>query len=329
MKQTLVRRLSIILIFILLTEPFGSRILNQQEISLQNNSQKTNQSKSNSSKLIPNISSPQDRELRQKMPKFEPIEVEFRPVKSNWIMTKSNTPDNHYFLPTDIIKGKHNKKLRNLQKKEDLMMLASSIKKEAKKHNLKIKRVYLGNKVKKRMHNMKLEKDLSSLLSTKSLKSRMRKLRQKIKKSSKKLYKRKKSSFSLDKNLQFSDAALEINRNLMSSSSSSSSSKKKGDDEMAFNFMPGYAGMPFPPFMMNGPHFHPPLNVTVNALPNPNPRSQDHPSALQEENLQEDQNELEPILDKLNSIKQELGETASDTNVDLQGKYQQVLNGFM
>ena len=203
------------------------------------------------------------------------------------------------------------------------MELAKSIRKEAKKHNLKIKRVFLGNKVQRKMKNNHLAEDLSTLLSAKSIKSRMRKLKQNIKKAShKKLPK-------LKKNISLSSSAEELNRQLASSMPSSSSSKKKGDDEMAFNFMPGFAGMPFPPFMMNGPHYHPPLNVTVNALPNPNFRAQEHPSALEENNLQEDQKELVPILDMLNSIKQQLHETASDTNIDLQGKYQQVLNGFV
>ena len=44
-------------------------------------------------------------------------------------------------------------------------------------------------------------------------------------------------------------------------------------DNQDFNFAPGFAGMPFPPMLMNGPHFHPPTNININALPFPNPRA--------------------------------------------------------
>lgn len=40
-----------------------------------------------------------------------------------------------------------------------------------------------------------------------------------------------------------------------------------------FNFAPGFAGMPFPPFLMNGPHYHAPMSVNVNSLPFNNPRA--------------------------------------------------------
>lgn len=54
---------------------------------------------------------------------------------------------------------------------------------------------------------------------------------------------------------------------------------------MGFNFMPGFAGMPFPPFMMKGPHFHPPVDVTVNSIPNPNPKADLNPFEIEKENL--------------------------------------------
>lgn len=47
----------------------------------------------------------------------------------------------------------------------------------------------------------------------------------------------------------------------------------KKDDASKFNFAPGFAGMPFPPFLLNGPHYHAPFNLNVNTLPFPNPRA--------------------------------------------------------
>lgn len=56
-------------------------------------------------------------------------------------------------------------------------------------------------------------------------------------------------------------------------------------NNMKFNFLPGFAGMPFPPFMMNGPHFHPPINVTVNSIPNSNPSADLNPFEIERSNL--------------------------------------------
>ncbi len=48
-----------------------------------------------------------------------------------------------------------------------------------------------------------------------------------------------------------------------------------------FKYAPGFAGMPFPPFMMNGPHFHPPYNITLNALPTQNWKLLDDKASLE------------------------------------------------
>lgn len=29
----------------------------------------------------------------------------------------------------------------------------------------------------------------------------------------------------------------------------------------SFQFKPNFAGMPYPPFLLNGPHYHPPMNI--------------------------------------------------------------------
>ena len=41
-----------------------------------------------------------------------------------------------------------------------------------------------------------------------------------------------------------------------------------------FDYAPNFAGMPFPPFLMNGPHYHAPMNIKINSLPFPNPRAE-------------------------------------------------------
>ena len=66
--------------------------------------------------------------------------------------------------------------------------------------------------------------------------------------------------------------------------------------------MPGFAGMPFPPFMMKGPHFHPPVDVTVNSIPNPNPKADLNPFEIEKENLKSQINQLADVKSKLLSL---------------------------
>lgn len=209
------------------------------------------------------------------------------------------------------------------------MQLAKSIREEAVAHKLKIKRVFFGKNVARKLKQRRLGRKLSDLLSSKSLKKRMKKLRRRIKKATRRTLKRA-NLIKGNKKSNLSDDDKEMARKLtISMSGGGGSSKGKGkEDEMEFNFLPGFAGMPFPPFMMNGPHYHPPLNVTVNALPHPNVRAMNHPSALKEENLTENQEMMEPIIEKLGELDSVLTSATSDTNVDLNGKYDQVLMNF-
>ena len=38
-----------------------------------------------------------------------------------------------------------------------------------------------------------------------------------------------------------------------------------------------YSTTPFPPFVMNGPNFHAPMNIRINAIPHSNPRTSKNP----------------------------------------------------
>lgn len=84
--------------------------------------------------------------------------------------------------------------------------------------------------------------------------------------------------------------------------------KKKDDNNMKFNFLPGFAGMPFPPFMMNGPHFHPPIDVTVNSIPNPNPKADLNPFEIENANLQTQINSLSDIKTKMFKVESDLNQ---------------------
>ena len=192
------------------------------------------------------------------------------------------------------------------------------------------------------MSDRRLATDLSHMIQDRQLKGRLKRLRKKIKRELKrernlKLHPKDPQIFEkmrngelankqlqpqnprLPRNLTYNTTARHLN--LGGGGGGAAGGSGNGKDDMAFNFQPGFNGMPFPPFMMNGPHFHPPLNITVNALPNPNPRAQMHPSVIQEKNSTEDQEILEPILEKLHEIQGKLGDLSRDANVNLQDKY--------
>ena len=304
MKKTKTRQLSLILVCLLLLEPFGSRVFHHEH-------QHHLKKKSKSYKRI------------------SPVKLEFRPNSNKWDIPKHSQPKELSFTPKIVTKQK-GKKLRKLLEQENILRLAQSIKSQAKKHKLKIKRVYLGQKAKSKFKDSSLERDLSNLLSKKSLKGRMRKLKKRIKKASKRSHKRKQKLNVKHQEIQINQInqnSVPYNRNLVSMGGGSS--KKSKPDEMGFNFMPGFSGMPFPPFMMNGPHFHPPLNVTVNTLPHKNRRAEQDASTIQQDNLREDQNFLGPILEHLHNLDKKLKDAKDDTNVVLEDKYQRVLSGFV
>jgi hypothetical protein len=307
MKVYIRRLLSLVLTLSLLFEPFGSRVFHH---SSGHSFEKSSRHK-------------KERNLRQISSRKSGILIEFR---SNNKKTSKRIKQKN-FIPTNTKKGR-DKKLGRLLNKENIIRLAESIQKEAKKNKVRIKRVILGENVKHKLKDRRIAKELSSLLSVKSLKSRMRKLKSKIKKESRKKRRRRKlKKRKQKKSKQENDNSI---RNLMGMPSSSSSSKGKGkDDEMGFNFMPGFSGMPFPPFMMNGPHFHPPLNVTVNALPHANRRTMDPPSVIQKDNLEEDESILSPILEKMHHLRDKIKNANNETNIKLNAKFQNVLNGFV
>ena len=120
------------------------------------------------------------------------------------------------------------------------------------------------------------------------------------------------------------------NRKLVSgmSGASSSGSKSASTDQKLekFQFLPGYAGMPFPPFMMNGTHFHPPLNVTVNAIPNRDSKRELNPYEIEEENLKNQQNAMEPLQNQMKEIIEQMQNVNGETNVDLADQYEKIKN---
>ena len=98
----------------------------------------------------------------------------------------------------------------------------------------------------------------------------------------------------------------------------------ENSNNMKFNFLPGFAGMPFPPFMMNGPHFHPPIDVTVNSIPNPNPKADLNPFEIENANLQTQINSLGDIKTKLFKVESDMNQINQQITDGIQDKYDKI-----
>ena len=275
--------------------------------------------------------SPFERNLRQiphksQKRKSEFINLEYRNTASTRQSVKGRR------IQLGRAGSKLSRRIRKLQNEVILGEMVQGIKRKAKSKHMKIKRVLLGDKVKSKFHEPNLATHLSKLLGMSRLGSHIRRAKRKLRSQKRRAKRRsRKRAAKAKQPVQPKTAAAQSDdtRKLMSMSGSSSStgSSKGGDKDnlMKFNFLPGFAGMPFPPFMMNGPHFHPPLNVTVNSLPNPNPRAELDPKEIEEENVKTQLKALTPINERLNHVLREVDSISKETEVNLEDKFQRVV----
>jgi hypothetical protein len=167
-------------------------------------------------------------------------------------------------------------------KKLKFMRIIATILKTAKARHLKVKNIKLGSHLKKVFENDRLTQNLAEFINDPNFLKKYKAEKRKYKRF---LEARKQRLVAVAKEMQRKQT-----RKAMTGGSKS---------QQNFNFEPGFAGMPFPPFMMNGPHFHPPMNITINALPNPNPRTENDPVSLEYEDLNKQKNDLKTIRDAL------------------------------
>ena len=220
--------------------------------------------------------------------------------------------------------------------------MVMNIRKQIKKKHVRITNVLVGSKMKSLENGKKLFSKVNRYLNSSKLSRQMKRLNVNIRREKRRIKKhdrilKKKEAKQKKKQAKLQDNANRRKLGMTSPSSSSSMGGSSsggssgaggaagGDNLMKFNFLPGFAGMPFPPFMMNGPHFHPPLNVTVNSLPNPNPRAELDPKEIEEENVKTQLKALHPIDDKLNHVMREIDSISKESEVNLEDKYQRVL----
>ena len=172
-------------------------------------------------------------------------------------------------------------------KKLKFMEIVGSILKTAKKRRLKIKKIQLGSKVKRIFQNPDINNILAQYINDRHF---------------------------------FKKLAIERKRyRKLTTLQRQSNRQEKGSTnkrELAnFNFDPKFAGMPFPPFLMNGPHYYPQTELTVNAVPNPYPRG-----ALVKEDIEIQT--LQRQSDFLQKIRKDLSENARP---ELQNLFKQAL----
>lgn len=143
-------------------------------------------------------------------------------------------------------------------KKLRFMEIVSSIQQTAKDRHLKIKSVQLGRNIRKVFENEDIAKVMNQFVNDPSLPKKLaaeKKKKARLVRARRLLAQRQK--------------ALAVKRN------------RKLNQKMNFEMAGDMTQMPFPPMVMNGPHFHPPMNVTINQLPSMNPRAENDPLELQ------------------------------------------------
>ncbi len=141
------------------------------------------------------------------------------------------------------------------------MKIAIGIQNQAKEKKLSIQRIKVGKSILKQLGQNTLG-NLSIFINDKNLRKRYDKLNRKLNSIKRKKERKRKLLLKKQKNI-LNKAFRKLNSSVPGTT----------PEEPSFKFAPGFAGMPFPPFLMNGPHFHPPMHVNINTLPFPNPRA--------------------------------------------------------
>ena len=223
-------------------------------------------------------------------------------------------------------------------KRLKMMKIISSILKNTKKKNLKIKNIKIGKNIRKMLNldrsltvfktylqDKNFQKNYKTLLSQSSKPLSKAPSKNPQKKKQKKTQKTNpyKKYFSKYPNL-FRN--LSKTRNLADAAAAGSAAAT--DDHTKFNFDSGFAGMPFPPFMMDGPTFHPPMNIKINAFPFPNPRAES-PYEVAQENTKGMIKDYEDMNDKMDQVDEELSDTSMVLNNTLNELNADVKNELM
>lgn len=205
-------------------------------------------------------------------------------------------------------------------KKVKFMRVIANILKEAKARKLNIKSIKLGRKIRNIFENKDISKIMMQYINDpkffqkyrfeekkyKSFLQKNRRLRQirdnKIQNQQRKL------RYVQEMPNSFSERRLQRGLRGKKGGSKGRSSRgggSKGGGEsgnMEFQMSGDMSQMPFPPMVMNGPHYHPPMNITINQLPNMNPRTERNPIELQLSEYKSQTEQLDRIFSELTKV---------------------------
>jgi hypothetical protein len=164
-------------------------------------------------------------------------------------------------------------------KKLKFMKIVASILETARTRNLSVKKIKLGSHLKRIFENANLKQSLAEFINDPKFMQKYR--------SEKKRYRRY---------LKLKKQRL---MQLKETSKKAEILRKLNPKKQAISFEYGPTGFPIPPIRVGGPVFHPPMNVTINALPNPNPRTETDPISLELEDLNIQKRDLTEIRKKI------------------------------
>lgn len=166
-------------------------------------------------------------------------------------------------------------------KKLKFMEIVSSIRKTAKERNLSIKSIKLGTNIRKVFENENIAKILNQYINDPKFDQKLAKERKKF--------------------IAFKQQRALLSKTKRNKRKLQGMRPAAGAQNMNFVMSGDLTQMPFPPMVMNGPHFHPPMNITINQLPNMNPRSEKNPLELQLSEYENQAKGLEKLLSTIDS----------------------------
>ena len=166
-------------------------------------------------------------------------------------------------------------------KKLTFMKIIASILQKAKERKLRIKSIKLGKNIRSIFENKDISSALNEYINDPNFPKRYAQ-----EKRANDRRKRRLVQLSQEQTLQKREAR-----------------KQRRLQKMSFKMAGDMTQMPFPPMVMNGPHYHPPMNITINQLPNMNPRSETSPLELQEKEYASEVKGLKSVLEKMRLAK--------------------------
>ena len=193
------------------------------------------------------------------------------------------------------------KKLSKLEKRVRFMKMIRGILWQSRMRGLTIESIKLGAHIKNIFGIKNVKYYLTKLLSNVNIDQKIKILNTKIKR--------------LQQHKSLGQPNLKILKSITTSSDSS------GRILINKKFEPGFAGMPFPPFIMNGPHFHPPMNITINSIPNPVAKGQLNPFELEQLNLSNQLQQMARLKEGLDDLDSTLSVVSAKVKLNMNDKY--------